>query len=54
MTELAPTALPEGFVAGGVAAGIKPEGEDVGLLFSEREATTSAARFTATRWWPRR
>ena len=46
VTELAPTALPEGFVAGGVAAGIKPEGEDVGLLFSEREATTSAARFT--------
>ena len=47
VTELAPTALPEGFVAGGVAAGIKPEGEDVGLLFSEREATTSAARFTS-------
>ncbi len=46
VSELAPTALPEGFVAGGVAAGIKPEGEDVGLLFSEREATTSAARFT--------
>ena len=46
VTELAPTALPEGFMAGGVAAGIKPEGEDVGLVFSEREATTSAARFT--------
>ena len=46
VTELGPTALPAGFVAGGVAAGIKPEGEDVGLLFSEREATTSAARFT--------
>jgi len=46
VTELAPTALPEGFTAGGVAAGIKPEGEDVALLFSEREATTSAARFT--------
>ncbi len=46
VTELAPTALPEGFTAGGVAAGIKPEGEDVGLLYSEREATTSAARFT--------
>jgi len=47
VTELAPTALPEGFVAGAVAAGIKPDGQDVGLLFSEREHTTSAVRFTS-------
>jgi glutamate N-acetyltransferase/amino-acid N-acetyltransferase len=46
VTELAPTTLPEGFSSGGVAAGIKPEGEDVGLIYSEREHTTSAARFT--------
>ncbi len=46
VTELAPTALPEGFAAGGVAAGIKPDGQDVGLIYSERERTTSAARFT--------
>ena len=46
VTELGPTALPQGFTAAGVAAGIKPEGQDVGLLFSERETTTSAARFT--------
>lgn len=48
VTELAPTALPEGFSAGGVAAGIKPEGLDVGLLYSERERTVSAVRFTAS------
>jgi glutamate N-acetyltransferase/amino-acid N-acetyltransferase len=46
VTELGPTALPDGFSAGGVAAGIKPEGLDVGLVFSEREQTVSAARFT--------
>jgi glutamate N-acetyltransferase/amino-acid N-acetyltransferase len=46
VTELGPTALPAGYTAAGVAAGIKPEGEDVGLLFSERETTVSAARFT--------
>ena len=46
VTELGPTALPEGYSAGGVAAGIKPEGLDVGVIFSERDATVSAARFT--------
>jgi glutamate N-acetyltransferase/amino-acid N-acetyltransferase len=46
VTELGPTALPDGFSAGGVAAGIKPEGLDVGVIFSEREQTVSAARFT--------
>ena len=45
--ELAPTALPEGFRSAGIAAGIKREGLDVGLLVSDREATVSAARFTA-------
>ena len=44
--ELAPTALPEGFQSAGYAAGIKPEGLDVGLLRSDRERTVSAARFT--------
>lgn len=44
--ELAPTALPAGFQSAGYAAGIKPEGLDVGLLRSDREGTTSAARFT--------
>ncbi len=44
--ELAPTALPEGFQSAGIAAGIKPEGLDVGLVASDREATVSAARFT--------
>jgi glutamate N-acetyltransferase / amino-acid N-acetyltransferase len=44
--ELAPTALPGGYRSAGVAAGIKPDGPDVGLLVSDREATVSAARFT--------
>lgn len=44
--ELEPTALPEGFRAAGVAAGIKPEGLDVGVLVSDLDATASAARFT--------
>jgi glutamate N-acetyltransferase/amino-acid N-acetyltransferase len=44
--ELEPTALPAGFHAGAVAAGLKPEGLDVGVLFSAEPATTSAARFT--------
>jgi glutamate N-acetyltransferase/amino-acid N-acetyltransferase len=43
--ELDPTALPAGFRAGAVAAGLKPEGLDLGVLVSDRE-TTSAARFT--------
>jgi glutamate N-acetyltransferase / amino-acid N-acetyltransferase len=39
--------LPQGFRAAGVAAGIKPSGGlDVGLLVSDAEDTTSAARFT--------
>jgi glutamate N-acetyltransferase/amino-acid N-acetyltransferase len=44
--ELAPTALPAGFESAGYAAGIKPEGLDVGLIHSQRERTVSAARFT--------
>jgi glutamate N-acetyltransferase/amino-acid N-acetyltransferase len=44
--ELEPTLLPAGFRAAGVAAGLKPEGPDVGVLFSEPSATVSAARFT--------
>jgi glutamate N-acetyltransferase / amino-acid N-acetyltransferase len=44
--ELEPTALPAGFRAAGVAAGLKPEGFDVGVLFSGRPDTVSAARFT--------
>ncbi len=39
--------LPAGFRAAGVAAGLKRDGAlDVGLLVSDAEATTSAARFT--------
>jgi glutamate N-acetyltransferase/amino-acid N-acetyltransferase len=45
--ELAPTALPKGYRSAGIAAGIKSEGPDVGLLLSDREATVSAARFTS-------
>jgi glutamate N-acetyltransferase / amino-acid N-acetyltransferase len=44
--ELDPDALPSGFRAAGVAAGIKPEGLDVGVLVSDRPDTVSAARFT--------
>ena len=44
--EIEPTALPAGFRAAGVAAGLKPEGLDVGLLVSDAESTRSAARFT--------
>ena len=47
VAELGPTALPEGFRGAGFAAGIKPEGPDVGLIVSDRENTVSAARFTA-------
>jgi glutamate N-acetyltransferase / amino-acid N-acetyltransferase len=46
VTELDPTALPSGFRAAGVAAGIKAKGLDVGLLVSDSEATVSTARFT--------
>ena len=45
-TELEPTALPAGFRAAGVAAGIKRSGLDVGVLASDTEGTVSAARFT--------
>jgi glutamate N-acetyltransferase/amino-acid N-acetyltransferase len=44
--ELEPTALPSGFRAAGAAAGLKAAGLDVGLLVSDSEVTTSAARFT--------
>jgi glutamate N-acetyltransferase/amino-acid N-acetyltransferase len=45
--ELAPTGLPAGFRAAGVAGGLKPEGPDVGVLFAESAETVSAARFTS-------
>ena len=42
-----PGALPDGFRAAGVAAGLKPSGaRDVGLLVSDAPDTVSAARFT--------
>jgi glutamate N-acetyltransferase/amino-acid N-acetyltransferase len=44
-TEAGPTALPKGYRAAGVAAGIKPDGLDVGLLTSDAPETVSAARF---------
>ena len=44
--ELDPSALPAGFRAAGVAAGIKAEGLNVGVLASDEEDTVSAARFT--------
>jgi glutamate N-acetyltransferase/amino-acid N-acetyltransferase len=45
--ELDPVALPAGFRAAGVAAGLRqPSGLDVGVLFSDRPDTVSAARFT--------
>ena len=46
VTELEPAGLPEGFRAAGVAAGLKPEGLDVGVLVSDRAQTVSAAHFT--------
>lgn len=46
VTEADPVALPEGFRAAGVAAGLKAKGLDVGLLVSDEPETTSAARFT--------
>ena len=45
-SEAADTGLPAGFRAAGVAAGIKREGLDVGVLVSDSDATVSAARFT--------
>jgi glutamate N-acetyltransferase / amino-acid N-acetyltransferase len=44
--ELEPTGLPNGFRAAGVAAGLKTEGPDVGVLVSDSDGTVSAARFT--------
>jgi glutamate N-acetyltransferase/amino-acid N-acetyltransferase len=44
--EIESTALPRGFRAAGVAAGIKAEGLDVGVLASDSPETVSAARFT--------
>jgi glutamate N-acetyltransferase/amino-acid N-acetyltransferase len=45
--EIAGDALPAGFRAAGVAAGIKPSGgRDVGLLVCDAPDATSAARFT--------
>lgn len=46
VTQLASTALPRGFRAAGVAAGLKADGPDVGVLVSEPLDTVSAARFT--------
>jgi glutamate N-acetyltransferase / amino-acid N-acetyltransferase len=45
-TELDSHALPAGFRAAGVAAGLKPDGLDVGVLVSDSPGTVSAARFT--------
>ena len=45
-SELAPDALPRGFRSAGVAAGIKPDGLDVGVLVSDGADAASAARFT--------
>jgi glutamate N-acetyltransferase/amino-acid N-acetyltransferase len=47
VTELDSQLLPAGFRAAGVAAGIKPEGLDVGVIASDEAATASAARFTS-------
>jgi glutamate N-acetyltransferase / amino-acid N-acetyltransferase len=45
--QLDPHLLPAGFRAAGVAAGIKTEGLDVGVLASDEPGTVSAARFTS-------
>lgn len=48
-TAVDPQTLPKGFRAGGVAAGIKPSGKpDFGIVVSDVEETTSAARFTVS------
>jgi glutamate N-acetyltransferase / amino-acid N-acetyltransferase len=44
--ELDPTTLPDGFRAAGAAAGLKPTGLDVGVLFCQSPDAVSAARFT--------
>ncbi len=49
VTEATDDALPAGFRAAGVAAGLKPSGApDVGLLVCDRPDAVSAARFTAS------
>ena len=48
VSELEPTALPAGFRAAGVAAGIKAGGLDVGLLVNDGPLHASAARFTSS------
>lgn len=45
VTEVDPCALPRGFRAAGVHAGIKRRSLDVGLLVSDSERTVSAVRF---------
>ncbi len=45
--ELEPSALPQGFRAAGVAAGLATDRLDVGLLVSDEPETVSAARFTS-------
>jgi len=47
VTELDSHVLPAGFRAAGVAAGIKPDGLDVGVVTSDEPDTDSAARFTS-------
>jgi glutamate N-acetyltransferase/amino-acid N-acetyltransferase len=46
VTEGEPTELPEGFLAAGAEAGLKPSGLDVGVLFCTSDDAVSAARFT--------
>jgi glutamate N-acetyltransferase / amino-acid N-acetyltransferase len=46
VTELEPAELPGGFRAAGVAAGVKPDGLDVGVLACDSEDCASNARFT--------
>jgi glutamate N-acetyltransferase / amino-acid N-acetyltransferase len=46
VTELESHLLPTGFRAAGVAAGVKSEGLDVGVIASDEPDTVSAARFT--------
>jgi glutamate N-acetyltransferase/amino-acid N-acetyltransferase len=46
VTELDSRALPAGFRAAGVAAGLKASGLDVGVLACDEPAAASAARFT--------
>ena len=48
VTELEPHALPAGFRAAAVAAGLEPEGLDVGVLTSDEVDTVSAGRFTTS------